>query len=116
MDFSLYHFISVLELDQTGLITHWRKQFLPRGVSRCRSELKEKRKKLRNLNLQDFGSAFFILGLGLTISLFVFSIEQTHRFNNPHNSTELSLTNYSGVVQMSEDNSGLRNGQINNFN
>ncbi len=67
--------IRLLELEQTGLISHWRKQFLPGGVSRCRSELKEKRKKLRSLNLRDLGSAFLVLGFGITITLAFFSME-----------------------------------------
>ena len=56
-----------------------RKKYFHSETSPCESQKKNKSKTLRRLNLQDLASAFFILGIGVLLSLFAFSVEQFRR-------------------------------------
>ena len=80
--FKLFSDYRVLELYQTGLVEHWRKKFSYGQTSPCHSQKKIKSNKLRRLNLKDLASAFFILGLGVSVSLLLFLVEQCRRCNN----------------------------------
>ncbi|XP_059352333.1 glutamate receptor ionotropic, kainate glr-3-like [Daphnia carinata] len=72
----------LLDLHQTGLVDYWRQKQAGRGSPVCQAQSKKKSKVLRSLNLrQDLVTAFFILGIGISISFIVFLAEQCRRCN-----------------------------------
>jgi hypothetical protein len=77
--FKFFSDYRILELYQTGLVEHWRKKYSYGQTSPCQSQKKNKSNKLRRLNLKDLASAFFILGLGISVSLLLFLVEQCRR-------------------------------------
>ena len=59
-----------------GLVEYWRREFNNGKVSICKDQKSTKPSKLRQLNLKDLGSAYFILAVGFTFSFFIFMMEQ----------------------------------------
>lgn len=78
------HFYRYLELKQAGLDDYWRVTFTG-GRTTCYRSLLTKNKKttrLRKLTLVDLGSAFFLLGVNILISLLLFVVEQYQRYKS----------------------------------
>ena len=65
-----------LELQQTGLIDHWRSE-ITGGQAQCyiSNLMGHKPTKLRRITTADLASAFFILAIGCSLSLLCFLAE-----------------------------------------
>lgn len=66
---------------QAGLIEYWRREVGGGKASVCSVKKNNKPSSLRRLNLRDLGSVFFILAIGVALSLVSFIAEQFGRRN-----------------------------------
>ena len=66
---------------QAGFIDYWRREFNHGKTFVCKSKENKKPEKLRQLNLKDLGSAFFVLAIGIGVSAIIFLCEQFGRKN-----------------------------------